>query len=295
MSKKQTLDCFLDTHRLPDEFRETVERWFRPLCNELAARQEAENRPLLIGINGSQGSGKSTLAALLTQLLREDHKKRSLALSIDDFYLTHKQRQHLAKTVHPLLATRGVPGTHDTALLEKTLTQLITNTGTVAIPRFDKSTDDRVPESQGETTELPLDIIILEGWCVGSRPEPTEKLEEAINSLEEGRDKDGKWRSFVNQTLDQNYRSIFQTLDCLIMLKAPSFDCVFQWRQEQETKLAESLGSDADKSQLMNSEELHQFIQGYERITRHTLQTIPQFADAVFFLDEHRRIVRRQN
>jgi D-glycerate 3-kinase len=295
LSNTQALDCFLDTHRLPDEFRESAELWFRPLCNELAAHQEAENRPLLIGINGSQGSGKSTLAALLTQLLREDHKKHCLALSIDDFYLTHKQRQHLAETVHPLLATRGVPGTHDTELLKKTLKQLIKNTGTVAIPRFDKSTDDRVPESQGETADLPLDIIILEGWCVGSRPEPTEKLEEAINPLEEHRDKSGKWRNFVNQTLDQRYRSIFQSLDSLIMLKAPSFDCVFQWRQEQETKLAERLGVEADKSQLMNPEELHQFIQGYERITRHTLKTMPQFADTVFFLDEHRRIVRRQN
>ena len=34
-------------------------------------------------------------------------------LSIDDFYLSKAKRKRLAASVHPLLAIRGVPGTHD--------------------------------------------------------------------------------------------------------------------------------------------------------------------------------------
>ena len=38
-------------------------------------------------------------------------------ISIDDFYKTRKDRMILAKKVHPLLMTRGVPGTHDVDLI----------------------------------------------------------------------------------------------------------------------------------------------------------------------------------
>ena len=37
-------------------------------------------------------------------------------LSLDDLYLPKAERLRLARDVHPLLATRGVPGTHDVAL-----------------------------------------------------------------------------------------------------------------------------------------------------------------------------------
>ena len=42
-------------------------------------------------------------------------------LSLDDLYLTRAQRQRLALDVHPLLATRGPPGSHDLAHLVKVL------------------------------------------------------------------------------------------------------------------------------------------------------------------------------
>ena len=75
------------------------------------------------GIVGLQGSGKSTLAA---QLVRAGASRglRVVALSIDDFYLTRRERQRLATRHHPLLATRGPPGTHDVALACATLDAL---------------------------------------------------------------------------------------------------------------------------------------------------------------------------
>ena len=69
----------------------------------------------MVGLTGPQGSGKSTLAAKLPPLLAA-RGLRSAVLALDDLYLTHAERRRLAADIHPLLATRGVPGTHDVAL-----------------------------------------------------------------------------------------------------------------------------------------------------------------------------------
>ncbi|MYJ73656.1 MAG: hypothetical protein F4089_00575, partial [Gammaproteobacteria bacterium] len=66
------------------------------------------------GLGGGQGAGKSTLGRLIAQA-GSMLGIRIEVLSIDDFYLTKEQRLQLAEDVHPLLATRGPPGTHDVA------------------------------------------------------------------------------------------------------------------------------------------------------------------------------------
>src|ERR1051326_1709165 len=69
-------------------------------------------QPLTVGVTGPQGSGKTTLAAGMAPLL-EEGGLRTVVLSLDDIYLSKAARQRLAATVHPLFATRGVPGTPD--------------------------------------------------------------------------------------------------------------------------------------------------------------------------------------
>ena len=71
-------------------------------------------------IAGLQGCGKSTLATQVAALARE-RDLRVATLSIDDVYLGRRERQRLARNVHPLLVTRGPPGTHDLALACETL------------------------------------------------------------------------------------------------------------------------------------------------------------------------------
>ena len=93
-------------------------KWFSPLLEKY---QTARDKPLIIGINGSQGSGKSTLADYLCTMLNERYQLRCVSLSLDDFYLTKLERQQLASQVHPLLETRGVPGTHDIPLALETI------------------------------------------------------------------------------------------------------------------------------------------------------------------------------
>jgi D-glycerate 3-kinase len=63
----------------------------------------------------AQGSGKTTLArALATAATAQGIT--TACLSLDDLYLTRAERLELSAKVHPLLATRGVPGTHDVSL-----------------------------------------------------------------------------------------------------------------------------------------------------------------------------------
>ena len=77
--------------------------------------QTTSSLPQVVGICGAQGSGKSTLVAALAERLAEEGIAAA-TLSLDDLYFTRAERLRLASEVHPLFATRGVPGTHDIAL-----------------------------------------------------------------------------------------------------------------------------------------------------------------------------------
>src|SRR5579885_29908 len=111
----EALDSLIRSHALPAAYRHMVDRVHRPVAERIAATRRALGRPIVAGLCGTQGSGKSTMAAFL-KLLIEQHGLTAAVLSIDDLYLTLPERQALAAEVHPLLRTRGVPGTHDVGL-----------------------------------------------------------------------------------------------------------------------------------------------------------------------------------
>jgi D-glycerate 3-kinase len=285
------LEQFVAREKLPFSYIETVERWFVPLAEQVLHKASTNHQALLVGISGCQGSGKSTLASLLVLLMRELMGLKAVNLSIDDFYLTHADRQALARTVHPLLATRGVPGTHDVDLALKTIAKL-RGQEIVAIPRFDKAVDDRMPKAQWPLVQAPVDVIILEGWCLAVPAQREDALLQPINALEAQEDADGRWRRYVNDQIKTVYSRLYSMIDFLIMLKAPDFEKVFEWRQNQEDKLAAKQGSLAH-SRIMSTAQLHRFIEHYERITRHGLETLPQEADVVFELTNEQTIKGR--
>jgi D-glycerate 3-kinase len=276
------LQDFINSHRLPASYLDTAEKWYQPLATTIA-NQHQPGTTYLVAINGTQGSGKSTLAAYLEAELSHRHQLSVAVLSIDDFYLTRSERQVLANDIHPLLKTRGVPGTHDTDLAIHTIDQLSHNTGTVAIPRFNKATDDRHPLENWSNQRSPCDIIILEGWCMGAQPQ--ESLEPACNTLEQQEDSNGAWRQYVNQKLQQDYLPLFDRFDLWIMLRAPSFDQVFQWRLQQEQKLAEV----SSGSQIMSEPEIQRFIQHYQRLTENCLSELPAKTHFCYQLDAQRQ------
>jgi D-glycerate 3-kinase len=269
--------------QLPDIFALSAEQHFLPLISHL--RQQRSARELrIVGINGAQGTGKSTLACLIQQVLKLTAGWNVVIVSIDDSYLTLAQRKELASRVHPLLRTRGVPGTHDIELLSNCLDGLcvLPSGSSLRIPRFDKSSDDRLPEQSWDEVCGPVDLVILEGWCVGSGPQAPEELLQPVNTLEERHDESSIWRSHVNQQLQGPYAEVFKKIDYLVHLQAPDFESVFRWRSEQEQKLRKS-GSVGGS--VMSDDEIAAFVQHYERLTRHNLATMPKMADVVLELD----------
>jgi D-glycerate 3-kinase len=295
VKKDRNLLNFLKVHRLPQSFLRAVDAWYMPLAGQISRQHAAAGRTLLIGMNGSQGSGKSTLAALLAQLLAKNFGLQAIDLSIDDFYLTRQSRLSLANHIHPLFETRGVPGTHDVSLLCETLQQLTRENGEVAIPRFDKGSDDRYPESEWDRVSAPLDIVIVEGWCLGTPAQADDALREPVNDLEAREDPEGRWRRYVNQQLGEHYQELFQLMDLWIMLQAPSFECVYRWRLEQEAKLAarlaESKQQDRSRFRVMTAAQVSRFIQHYQRLTEYSLRQLPGRVHYLFSLDAERRIV----
>ncbi|WP_346993708.1 kinase [Alteromonas gracilis] len=281
---------FLATHQLPSSYAEIAQKWFTPLCERLLKHQKGANKPFVVGINGCQGSGKSTLTSFIEATLTSVYNKRVVSLSIDDFYLDQSERSALAIKVHPLLKTRGVPGTHDITLALSTLRQL-DNSERTALPRFNKATDNPFPKEQWPVIEQAPDFIILEGWCVGVPAQSSAEVKAPINHLEEVEDPLGIWRSFVNTELVGQYQTLFNKIDYSVMLKAPSFDCVYQWRLEQEHKLAAS--SKGEGSGIMSDEEVANFVQHYQRITEHALRSLPDKCDTVFRLDSTRTITEQ--
>jgi D-glycerate 3-kinase len=261
------------TRFLPDLYVPVID-W---LLREIKAHAGAT---YLLGIHGAQGTGKTTLADILSRHLCDKNECSVVCISIDDFYLTRQERQKLAASVHPLLATRGPPGTHDIDLALETNRKIrsLSADESMAIPRFDKAIDDRVPESQWPTVNGPVDLVILEGWCVGSKPVEPDSLLEPINALERTEDEHGTWRRFVNDSL-LSYQPLFDLIDGLLMLRPPNFDTIFEWRLKQEKELQQSSPEDSDC--IMSENELSRFIQLFERITLASDATVGAKADVV--------------
>ena len=255
------------------------------------------HRVLTVSIAGSQGSGKTTLTRLLAWLTETCFGLKTAVISLDDFYLTRHERQLLADSVHPLLATRGVPGTHDIGLLIDVQARLKSGQSAL-IPQFDKARDDR---ADGLREQSPADLILCEGWCWSAEPEPESRLIEPVNSLEREQDPDGRWRQYVNQAL-HTYQDAFDA-DGSIFLKAPGMETVFDWRWQQEEELraersahsvagdtAHSVAGDTAHSGIMNETQVREFIAYYERLTRWMLESLPGKVDVCVALAEDHHI-----
>ncbi len=281
------LAAFLRDERLPAAFAAEIERLHAPLAARIAA--VAMGPAFVVGICGPQGSGKTTTVRVLAALL-EAQGLSVATLSLDDLYLPRADREALARDVHPLLRTRGVPGTHDVAL-GLTVLDALAGEGTATIPRFDKAADDRVPTEAWSRVEGPVDVVMFEGWCVGARPEAAEALRQPVNALEREQDPDGAWRGYVNAALAGAYRALFARIDLLIQFTAPDFATVLAWRQEQERKLHDRLeaAGEGGVGRAMSEAEVAVFVQHYERLTRHIAREMPARADLVVPLDADRR------
>jgi D-glycerate 3-kinase len=263
-----------------------LNEFYLPICEKIYQDYKKNKKIKIIGLAGGQGSGKSTITQVLKLILEIKYNLSVVYFSIDDFYKTLNARTNLAKIVNKLFKTRGVPGTHDTNLINKIFIDLTKkNFRPVYVPRFDKSRDDRFSKKHWQKIKQQPKIIIFEGWCVGARPQQNKDLLKPINMFEKKKDLDLKWRSRVNNELKNAYKKIFNKINMLIFLKVPSFDCVYKWRVLQEKKL--QLTSKGKK--IMSPLQIREFIMYYERITMQMIKDLSHKAHAVLYLDKQHR------
>ena len=283
----------VEQEKLDESILPQLNNLYLPFVAWLA--QKHSSTPIIIGINGAQGAGKSTLSKMLKALLTQGFGKSVVHLSIDDLYLSQSRRKALAQTVHPLFKTRGVPGTHDVELGKSILSALRRGDSTLPIksPLFDKAQDDLLPESDWLTVDEPADIILFEGWCVGSRAQNQQALNHSVNDLEQREDAHKVWRKYVNAQLEGPYQELFGLIDCLVMLKVPDMESVFEWRNLQEEKLqAHCKKENASTSKLMSEADVKRFIMHFERITRENLREMPDRADVLLELNTHHQVCK---
>ena len=287
----EALDALIRSHALPAAYRRMVDRIHSPAAERIAEARRSLGRPIVAGLCGSQGSGKSTMAVFLKALL-ESRGLRTTVLSLDDIYLTLPERERLAAEVHPLLKTRGVPGTHDVGLGHALIDVLSDGVAEVSMPRFDKAEDTRAPSETWPCVAAPVDVILFEGWCVGALPQADAALDGSINALERDEDAAGVWRRYVNDRLKGDYAALFGRIDILALLKAPSFEVVYGWRALQERKLAETVKREGlTGAKVMDAQQISRFLMFYQRLTEWILEEMPGRADILMPLDEDHRIL----
>jgi D-glycerate 3-kinase len=209
----------------------------------------ATRRPLMVGLNAPQGAGKTTLASLLVGCFREVFARRVVALSVDDFYLTHAEQRALA-AAHPghrLLEHRGYPGTHDVPLGDRVLSALRAGQP-IELPRYDKSAHGGRGDRSAETTRLdgPVDLVLLEGWMLGfSKVTPVgDPLLEAPNAALAA------------------YEAWHRHLDALLVLQMLEPTQVVSWRVEAERAMRASGRSALSDEDI--TEYISRFLPAYE-------------------------------
>jgi D-glycerate 3-kinase len=196
------------------------------LCLSGAIRRSSQ-RPIVAGLSAPQGAGKTTLVRYLAPLL-SDLGWRTVAISIDDFYLTHDEQKRLA-AVHPrnpYLQYRGYPGTHDVPLGLRTLEELRTlRSGKSArVPGYDKSLHagrgDRLPPDRWREVTGPLDLVLLEGWMLGFQPVAAASVVDPEMRV-------------VNEQL-QAYEAWHRLIDLMVILRSSDVEQIIRWRVEAE-------------------------------------------------------------
>ena len=285
-------DCFKfisSQETKKDKFRnkDKMIKFFLIPVSQWISKKVNKKKPLIIGLAGGQGSGKTTISSILSIILKKYFKLNIFIISIDDFYKTRKDRKILSKTKHPLLMTRGVPGTHDIDLMLKFFKKVKSkNFKSIKVPKFNKAIDDRYSKKLWYKVKSKPDVVIFEGWCVGAKAQTVSQLNKPINSLERVCDQDVKWRSYVNNQLKTKYKTLFDQLDGLLYLKAKNFSLLRNWRLKQERKLWVQT-KNKKNLKIMSSGDVINFMQTYQRITQQMFKDAQKSSSIIMNLNSN--------
>ena len=290
--KKDCLKFIKSQETKADKFKnkeKMIKSFLIPLCFWISEKVD-KKRPYFVGLAGGQGTGKTTISSLIRIILIKYFKLKVFRISIDDFYKTRKERISLSKRIHPMLLTRGVPGTHDINMMLSFFKKVKNKKfKRLKLPTFNKAIDDRSnKKSWYELNEKP-DVVIFEGWCVGAKSEKNNTLKKTINSMEKTKDQKKIWRKYVNYQLKSKYKNLYSQLNCLIYLKAKNFNLLQKWRLKQERKLWIKSKMKSN-SKIMSKGDVINFMQTYQRITQNMFRYMPKYASIIFNLNSNHQI-----
>ena len=258
---------------------------------------QKRNIPYFIGLTGGQGSGKTTLSIFIQKILEDVFKKRSVGFSIDDIYKTKEEREKIAKKIHPLCSVRGVPGTHDIGLGNKTIDSLFraqSNTYTY-IPSFSKILDMHHPKKDWRKYKGRPDFIFFDAWCGGAKPIPDNKWRPPLNKLEKEKDPDQVWARWSNNELAGDYQKLFYRFDKLIFIQVEKMENVYENRWLQEKNMSKGIKDEELLKNIMNKDQIKNFVMHYERLTRHILDEMPNQADIVINREDKFKFFIKKN
>ena len=267
-----------------------LKKIYIPISFWIENKYKKKGETLILGFSGGQGSGKTTVTGILKIILKKFFKREIHVSSIDDFYKTLKDRNEMSHAIHPLFKTRGVPGTHDINLIKQffNLTKK-TKFKKTKQPKFEKASDNRLKKKYWFTIKKRPQIVILEGWCVGAKPQSNFLIRKPINILEKYEDRDLTWRKHVNAKLKKEYKKLFAMIDYFIFMKIPNFNMVFKWRLLQENKLKKKLHN---KKKVMSYNTIKRFIMFYQRITLQMIKDLSKSASVVLLLKKNHEITK---
>ena len=267
-----------------------LKKIYIPISFWINNKCKKKGRTLILGLSGSQGSGKTMVTGILQIILKKFFKKNIYIISIDDFYKTLRDRNKMSQQKHSLFKTRGVPGTHDINLIKNFFISVKRKKfKKIKLPKFNKSIDDRSKKNYWHNINKRPEIIILEGWCVGAKPQIISSLRKPVNILERHEDKDLIWRKYANEKLKKEYKEVFAMIDYFIFMKVPNFKIVFKWRLLQENKLRKKLHY---KKKIMTYSAIKRFIMFYQRITLQMMKDLSKSASIVLLLKKNHEIKR---
>ena len=281
-SQETSKDKFKNKEKMIKSFLIPVSFWIASKANK--------SKPYFVGLAGGQGTGKTTISSIVAIILRKYFKKNVFKISIDDFYKTRKERKNLSKKIHPMLMTRGVPGTHDVQIMLDFFKKAKSkNFKKMKLPSFNKALDERHSIKNWYKINLKPDVIIFEGWCVGARPETNKTLKKPINFLEKANDEKLIWRKYVNQQLKTKYKKLYSQFNCMIYLKAKNFSLLQKWRLKQEHKLWLKTKKKSSHK-IMSKGDVINFMQTYQRITQNMLKYAPKYSSIILNLNRNHQI-----
>ena len=290
--KKDCLKFIKSQETKADKFKnkeKMIKSFLIPLCFWISKKVN-NKRPYFVGLAGGQGTGKTTISSLIRIILTKYFNLNVFRISIDDFYKTRKERISLSKRVHPMLLTRGVPGTHDINMILNFFKKAKSKEfKRLRLPTFNKAIDDRFDKKKWYYLKDKPDVIIFEGWCVGAKPEKGKTLKKTINSMERAKDHKQIWRKYVNQQLKSKYKNLYSQFNCLIYLKAKNFSLLQKWRLKQERKLWIKTKTNSN-SKIMSTGDVINFMQTYQRITQNMFKSMPKYASIIFNLNSNHQI-----